>query len=320
MKNREPEPSHNDRRKFLTVTASVAAATMIGNAEAQEQDTAGKGHLSGNTTSKVANELCVFTKPFNSLSFDELADKIAAMGFDGIEAPIRPGGHIEPEDVTEKLPLLNASLEKAGLKITVLTSDINSASTPLSRSVLETAAELGIKRFRMQYFRYDRKAEVLKQIDGWRKEFDGLAEFCRKTNIQALYQNHAGAHYMGSVLWDLQRVLQDIDPKQIGVAYDIRHAVAEGGLSWETTWRMIQRHVEAIYVKDFQWQGDKVLNVPLGEGRVPKSFFDMIRKAQFEGPISLHEEYLDHKKPELVPDHLAAIKKDLATLNTLMAK
>ena len=41
----------------------------------------------------------------------------------------------------------------------------------------------------------------------------------------------------------------------------------------------------------------------------------MLADIQFAGPISLHEEYLDHKKPELVPEHWAAIKQDLATLD-----
>ena len=51
-----------------------------------------------------SNKICVFTKPFNSLSFDELADRIAELGFDGIEAPIRVGGHVEPDQVEDRLP------------------------------------------------------------------------------------------------------------------------------------------------------------------------------------------------------------------------
>ena len=69
-----------------------------------------------------------------------------------------------------------------------------------------------------------------------------------------------------------------------------------------------------VYVKDFRWVGKKTENVPLGEGNVDPRFFRMLADSGFRGPISLHEEYLDHRKPELVPQHLAAIKQDFATL------
>ena len=61
-------------------------------------------------------------------------------------------------------------------------------------------------------------------------------------------------------------------------------------------------------MKDFVWgEGPRPQNVPLGKGRVDANFFRMLADTNFAGPISLHEEYLDHRKPELVPDHLAAI-------------
>ena len=45
----------------------------------------------------------------------------------------------------------------------------------------------------------------------------------------------------------------------------------------------------------------------------------MLKAAKFEGPISLHEEYLDHRKPELVEEHLQAIKKDFEILNNWLS-
>ena len=56
------------------------------------------GRCQGATEAAPRQPICVFTKPFNSLSFDTLADRIAECGFDGIEAPIRKGGHVEPAE------------------------------------------------------------------------------------------------------------------------------------------------------------------------------------------------------------------------------
>jgi sugar phosphate isomerase/epimerase len=293
-----------NRRQALLATASTVFAAgfakpVLGAAEPAEPE----------------QPICVFTKPFNSLSFDQLAEATAALGFDGIEAPIRKGGHIEPEQVEDRLPQLVEALRKRGLVITVLTSDINDPKDPLTFKVLRTAARLGIQRYRMQYLAYDLKQPILKQLNEWRPRLKDLAALNRELGIRAVYQNHAGGKNLGAAIWDLQHVLQGIPVEEIGVAYDIRHATVEGGMSWPITFQMIRPHIDTVYVKDFRWVDNQPENVPLGQGQVSPKFFQMLRDTNFRGPISLHEEYLDHNKPELVPEHLAAIKADLATLN-----
>jgi sugar phosphate isomerase/epimerase len=289
----------NNRRDFLLAASSMIAAPALAQSE---------------STPSGKQPICVFTKPFNSLSFDELADRIAEVGFDGIEAPIRAGGHIEPSEVEEKLPQLVEALSKRDLEITVMTTDVNDPNDPITTRVLRTAATLGIKRYRMKYFKYDFSRSVLDQIEQWRPQLRDLAALNHDFGIQALYQNHSGSNYMGAALWDVKLALEGIPSQDIGVAYDIRHATAEGGMSWPATFNMIRPIVETVYVKDFIWGEKKPTNVPLGEGRIDPKFFKMLRESGFKGPISLHEEYLDHRKPELVPQHLAAIKKDLQTL------
>ena len=262
----------------------------------------------------ATNTICVFTKPFNSLSFDEMAEKLAAMGYNGIEAPIRKGGHIEPANAADELPKLVEALAKHGLEITVMTSDLNDPEDPNTEKMLRIAATLGIKRYRMKYVHYDAERPVKEQIAEWRSRFKDLAALNHDFGLTGLYQNHAGEKYMGAAIWDLDQVLEGIPPSDIGMAYDIRHATVEGGTSWPVTFRMIRDHIDTVYVKDFVWKGSKVTNVPLGEGLVSPKFFKMLVDSGFKGPISLHEEYIDHRDPALVPQHLKAIKKDLEQL------
>ncbi len=248
------------------------------------------------------------------MSFDELADRIAEIGFDGIEATVRSGGNVESNEVEDKLPRLAEALGKRGLEITIITSDINDPDDPITEKVLRTAATLGIKRYRMKYLRYDLSRSVIDQLNQWRPQLRDLAAINHDFGVRGLYQNHAGSGTLGSPIWDIRYVLQDISPSDIAVAYDIRHATVEGGQSWPITFNMIRPLIDTVYVKDFDWGEGGPDNVPLGEGRVEKRFFEMLRDTEFKGPISLHEEYLDHRKPELVPQHLAAIKADLAQL------
>ena len=291
------------RRDFLCAAASGVAATALSRVSAADS---------------APHSICVFTKPFQSLSFDELADRIAELGCDGIEAPIRDGGHIEPAQVPDELPKMVEALRKRDLEITVMTSSVNDPNDPLTERVLRTAAELGIRRYRMKYLKYDFDRPILKQLDEWRPRLRDLAAMNKEIGITAVYQNHAGRNYLGAPIWDLRRVLDGIAVNEIGVAYDIRHATVEGGMSWPVTFHMIRPHIETVYVKDFRWGDGKPKNVPLGEGQISKDFFRMLAKSDFDGPISLHEEYLNHRDPKLVPEHLAAIRRDLATLRGLL--
>ncbi|MFT5299289.1 MAG: sugar phosphate isomerase/epimerase [Mariniblastus sp.] len=313
-------PRINRRKAVLGMAASLGAARWVTGQEAQAALPRPLGLSSAPPLDAKTSPICVFTKPFNSLSFNEMAERIAELGFEGIEAPIRKGGHVEPAEVPDKLPALVEALKKCGLEISIMTSDINDASDPLSVQTLKVAASLGIKRYRMKYFKYDLKRPVSEQLEAWRPKFRELADLNRELGIRALYQNHAGKNTLGAPLWDLKSVLKGIKPTEIGVAYDIRHAVVEGGKSWPITFDMIRAHIDSIYVKDFVWESGKLKNVPLGDGQVPQEFFRLLAKTDFSGPISLHEEYLDHRRPELVPDHLAAIRKDITTLKMLLQR
>ena len=290
-----------NRRSFIATAASV---------------TVGNSLLSGDGfKSDRYAPVCVFTKPFQSLTYDELADKIAEIGVDGIEATIRDGGHIEPKRVPEELPKMVEALAARNLKITVMTSSINDPNDPVTESVLKTAALLGIRRYRMKYFHYDLNKPIAGQIANFRSQCKELAALNHDFGITGLYQNHAGGKYVGAAIWDLSQVLDGIKPGDIGVAYDIRHATVEGGTSWPITFKMIRPHIDTVYVKDFVWgEGARPTNVPLGEGRVDPKFFAMLAESGFNGPVSLHEEYLDHRDPALVPKHMDAIKKDWSVL------
>lgn len=295
------DPGDTTRRDVLGA-ALVGAATLLGGRSGQAAE------------AKPRQTICTFTKPFQSLGYDRLAEAIAELGFDGIEAPIRRGGHIEPDRVPDELPRMVEALKRRGLEITLMTSSINRVD-PLAEKTLGVAAKLGIKQYRMAYHRYDLAKPIRKQVDDLRPVFRDLAALNRQLGIQAVYQNHASARLVGAPIWDLDILLDGIPPAEIGVAFDIRHATVEGGTAWPLNFALLRPHLGIVYIKDFRWSGRKVGNVPLGTGQVDLArFLGLLRKSGYAGPLSLHEEYLDHRDPKLVPQHLAALKKDLAVL------
>jgi sugar phosphate isomerase/epimerase len=255
--------------------------------------------------------ICAFAKPLQFLSYTDLADTMAMLGFSGIEATVRAGGHVLPENVEDNLPRLHEALQKRGLEITIMATDINAADQRRAELVLRTAAKLGIHRYRMQWFRYDARKPILRQLDEIAARLPALVDLTRELGMTAIYQNHCGADYVGAPVWDIFRLFKDYDPKTIGIGFDIHHATVEGGLSWPIQFKLIASNLAAVYVKDFVWDKGKVKDVPLGDGQVDRNFFKMLRESGFAGPICLHVEYLDAKKEDVLSN---AFSKDLATL------
>lgn len=291
------------RRTFLAGATAAATLAITGTTKAAD--------------SAPANKVCAFVKFVQTLSYNELAERIAELGFDGIEATIRERGQILPEQVPDELPKLVEALKKHDLEINVMASSINRVDEPHTERVLKTAASLGIPRYRMEYYRYDLKRPVAEQLVELRPVVKDLAAMNRELGIAAVYQNHSGAYAVGATIWDLHELFRDYSTDEFGIAFDIRHATVEAGLSWPVLFNVATPHLGAVYVKDFVWGGAKPENVPLGSGRVDKSIFTQMRKTNFAGPISVHVEYLPDAD---VGANFAAMKNDLATLNRWLAE
>jgi sugar phosphate isomerase/epimerase len=303
------EPTLN-RRDFLRQTSGAALAAAVAPA-------------AGSLAAPVAGEklpwkFCAFEKPLLFLDYDATADVFAELGFDGIEAAVRPGGHVLPERVEEDLPKFVEALKKRGLEITILTSGINGATQPHAEKVLRTAAKLGIKRYRMLWWKYDLTRPIRPQLDALRPGLKELVALHRELGLCGLYQNHAGPDMLGAGLWDIYELIKDFAPGDLGLAYDIRHAQVEGGLSWPTHFHLVKSHLAAVCVKDFAWDQGRLTNVPLGTGRVDPKVMQMVKEAKFGGPISVHVEYNEGGRDKNAI--AGAFRKDLATLREWLSR
>lgn len=301
-----------DRRSFVKAAASVSLGASLSPLLATAAGKAGK---------PWPNEFCTFTKVFQHMDFDELADTIAELGFDGIEAPVRPGGHVLPERVEEDLPKMAEALKKRGLKISILTSGINEVSEEqYTEKVLRTAKALGIERYRMSYYRYDLKKPIPEQLAGFRAPLDDLVALNKEVGIKAIYQNHSGAKYCGAPLWDLYELIKGHSPEHIGSCFDIGHATVEGAKAWPLNFHLLRPWIDTVYVKEPGLKDNKVVWGPINEGAVDKEFYTLLKQSKFTGPISLHVEYLGHKDPNHVGKIIEATRKDFAALKENLAQ
>jgi len=270
-------------------------------------------------TPKSKNKICFFTKHLQGLSFEEIASLGAEAGYDGVESPIRPKGHIEPEKVVDELPKYVEALKKQNLELMIMTSGINEVSAEQrTEEILRTAAKLGVKRFRMNYYKYDLTQPIWEQLQAVRPKIKDLVALCKEIGIQPMFQNHSGKDYFGAPVWDIFSIMRGYPAADFSFAFDILHATCEGGLSWPLEFNLVKDHIGAAYFKDFKWDGRKLVTVPLGEGQVDPAYGKMLMKTGYSGPISLHLEYLEGKATDtaVLKEFRAAHVRDLKTLHS----
>lgn len=257
-----------------------------------------------------------FTKPFADLSFAATADLVAEVGWDGVEVAVRDGKatHIAPERVAEDLPRMVEALRERGKQVEIVTTSVVRLEAAGER-VLRATAAAGIPRVRLGFLKYPQGGDPRKQVAELHAALADVAAACRDLGLQAGYQNHSGAEYVGAVVWDVREALGDLDRRHVGACFDIAHATVEGGLAWPLHARLMADHLVAVFCKDFFWEktgdGQKLRWCPLGEGVVQKSFFDWLKTTGFSGPISQHHEYGGLGTGTAL---VAQLKRDLATL------
>lgn len=271
-------------------------------------------------------KICIFSKHLQWLDYPQMAEAVREMGFDGIDLTVRADGHVRPENVATDLPRAVAAARQAGTEISMLTTSITEPDAETTTSILKTAAELGIRYYRMGWFKYPDEVSIPAQIQELKPKFKHLARLNRQFGIYGAYQNHAGNQRVGAALWDLWELLKDCDPDWIGSQFDVRHATVEGGTIWPTSFRLLAPFVRLAVIKDFRWEkteaGWVARPCPLGQGMVDiPRFLGLLKTINFRGPISLHFEYPlggaehGHPEPRLEPGKiLHSMRTDLQLL------
>ena len=304
--------SPTSRREFLGRVAAAgaglaftAAATPLAHAAPTPTPATG-----ANRRFKIAG----FTKPFQYLNYDDTADLVAEVGWDGVELALRKGGHVLPERVDDDLPRLVEALKKRNLEVLTIATDIHNATDPLTEKVLRASARSGVKLYRVAHLQYDLSKPIPPQVANVRSGLRELLDLNKELGLTAAYENHSGKSSVGAPLWDLYEMLQGLGPEHYGVCFDIAHATVEGGLDWAVQFRLLEDYLRAIYVKDFLWTkkaaGWDADWRPLGEGMIDPAFFDRLKKTSFRGTVVQHHEYPLGRGPEL----LAALRRDRETL------
>ena len=258
-----------------------------------------------------------FTKPFVGLSYQEIAKHVAALGYDGVEVPIRKKEIREGADVIDEIPKMVEAYRNDKLDVVTLTTDIIDVSkASRTEEILRAAQKCGVKRFRMGWYRYDNTKPIWPQLDSFRSKFHDLVTLAKEIGIQPIYQNHSGAKMAGAGIWDIALLMKDYPLSEVAWAFDMMHAKVEGGLSWPTEFALASDRLAVVHFKNYVWENNVPRSVSLASGLVNKESVDVLKKKGYVGPCLIHIEYLkgDIQQPDFLANVIKASKDDLVTL------
>jgi sugar phosphate isomerase/epimerase len=288
----------------------------------------------GAAAAKSRLKVSVFSKHLQFLQGEDLAQATAEIGFDGVDLAVRKGGHVEPATVAKDLPALVGMLRKNGLEVPMITTDIADAETPFAEDLLKASSALGIRYYRFGAYKWAADKPYAAQLEAMKPKMAKLAALNAKYQMCAMYHTHSGAGLVGASIWDLWYTMKDLDPKLVGMNYDIGHATIEGGLGgWIASFKIAGNYIRGIAVKDMAWEkdpkgGQRSQWKPMGEGTVKMpQFLAMVAETDFAGPFQMHFEYplgganngtrtLTIPKEEVY----AAMKKDLQKTRGMLAQ
>lgn len=293
-----------------------------------------RGFLAAAATPLLAGtgkmEFCVFSKHLQFLGWAEMAEAAKSLGFDGVDLTVRKGGHVTPERVADDLPRAAEAIRAAGMKLTMITTDITDMTSVQTEPVLRTAAKLGLKHYRWDGYKYKDGVSLPDQLQAFAPRVKELAAFNKELGLCAMYHTHSGAGRVGASQWDLWMLLKDTDRRYVSFNFDVSHATVEGGLGgWIHSTKLAMPHMGGIALKDFKWSrganGKWMVDwCPIGDGMVQtREFLKMAKAGGFAGPSQVHYEYdlggADKGAAKITMPKaqvLAAMKRDLVALRT----
>jgi sugar phosphate isomerase/epimerase len=244
----------------------------------------------------------MFSKHLQAYTVEEAARAVQALGLDGLDLTVRPGGHIEPADAAERLPAALQAVGELGLAVPLLTTAITRADEPYAEDVFRLAGEAGVEFIKLGYWRYEGFGHLAQQINEVRGWLDGIEALARRHGVTAAIHTHSGPYVtaQGPVV---ARLLEGRDPAHVAAYVDPRHLFAEGGLAgWKMSLDLLAPWIRLVAIKDMIWvpRPDRALgkmrwvtlNAPLNVGVVAwPEVFDCLRQMGFDGLVSLHAEY-----------------------------
>lgn len=163
------------------------------------------------------NIITVFTKSWVE-PLASLSDKVAALGVNGVELPVRPGYQVTADDVATGLPQAVRTFKDRGLII-------HSVAGSVDEKTIAACGDNGIATIRI-FAPIDMKIGYEASIARYRRDFDAALPHLERFGVNVGVQTHSG-NCIGSASGIL-RLIESYDADRISAVLDMAHCALAG--------------------------------------------------------------------------------------------
>lgn len=272
-------------------------------------------------------QLVMFSKCLQTLSLPEVAAALVELGLDGVDLTVRPGGHIEPEEVEFKLPEAVDIFADQGLAIGMLTTSVCDAREPYAEAIFATAADCGIEALKLGYYTTRGFGSFWSDFARTMVHLDGIESLAEEYGVSANIHVHSGG-FVSATAQTVSMLLEDRNPRYVGAYVDAGHMSIEGGLGgWSQGLDMLTGRINLAALKNMAWYpreggGWERKVVPLREGLMDfKQYLGHLKTLGYDGVMTFHSEYQGSASfaDLAVPELLAQTAEDVAFIKELLA-
>jgi sugar phosphate isomerase/epimerase len=236
--------------------------------------------------------LAVFTKPWPQDSVPDLARRVAGLGFDGAEVPVRPGFQVEVTTAEKKLGHLVSVFADKGVMVTSVASE-------LDERVFASCATAGVKIIRIMAPIL--RGDYLRSEEKLRQQLEDAVPLCERYRVQVGVQQHYGDYVCDAT--GLRLLLDGTDRRWVGAIWDAAHDALAGlqpenglDLVWE---RLLMVNLKNAYYRRIngpeavqaEWTRHFTTG-PHGLASWPRVLRELERRG-YSGPLCMTAEYHD---------------------------
>ena len=249
----------------------------------------------------------IFSKPWRTLPPGPLGELIAGLGFTGVEVPVRPGCHLDPDNAQDRLPGFVRTLAEHGVEV------ISVAADPVE-PVFAACAEAGVGMIRtMAPVGDDYRASVAGLRRDWSER---VVPWCERSGVRVGVQLHRG-RYVETTLGVLA-LIEDLPG--FDLVWDAAHDALTGvdpvrslDLAWPRL-GLVNLKNGYYYRTEDSASSEPRYRVRMGPADSGMADWGRIlghlRERDWSGPVCLTAEYSDATGPDEVAE---LVRADLVT-------
>jgi len=253
-------------------------------------------------------EFTVFTKPWK-MPLPQLGQYVKALGFDGVELPIRPGYQVEPDNVIKGLPEAARILKDCGVRI-------GTVAAPTDEATIAACAEASVPIIRI-CVPVDLEIGYMATEARLRKQYDALVPLLERYGVAIGIQNHCDFCVCNAM--GIRHLIEQYDARHFCAVLDPAHCGLDGEAP-ELAIDIVWSHLRVVNLKSAYWLRT---NGPEAEAAEWQSYWTTgrhglalwprvaaeLKRRSFTGDICLTAEYSDHNSVDrLVAEDIAFAK------------